>query len=407
MNNTAYLVLLTLLLLTSGIFLYLFLRERKKSRNKEFIIDKTRMLSRKMYELGSREEFIEEICKTVKSITNSDEFVYFRFEEKCKLLIPEFAGSPYENQLKSIKVKLGEGFSGYVAQERKGMILNNANKSTIARHVPGTPDEDSSLLAIPIIFSGELLGVILQTKLGGSLFSKEELYLSEIFVNLVAGFIAGEKNIRKIKDGLIETLRLLVSIVELKDTYTAGHSLRVSRISELLAIKLELTQDEILTAKYGGLLHDVGKIGIKEELLRKRGLLDEVETMEIRKHTNIGAEIISKVRMFDSLVEPVKHHHEWYNGTGYPDGLKGENIPVASRIIIVADAIDAMTSGRPGKRIYSMEETVKELMDYSEIQFDPKIVKCVLENKEEIAKIIKESEGEDKFGKEDGLTKIS
>lgn len=407
MNNTAYLVLLTLFLLTSGIFLYLFLRERKKSRNKEFIINKTRMLSRKMYELGSREEFIEEICKTVKSITNSDEFVYFRFEEKNKLLIPEFAEGPYENQLKSVKVKLGEGFSGYVAQERKGMFLNNANKSTIARHVPGTPDEDSSLLAIPIMFSGELLGVILQTKLGGSIFNKEELYLSEIFVNLAAGFIAGEKNIRKIKDGLIETLRLLVSIVELKDTYTAGHSLRVSRISELLAIKLELTQDEILTAKYGGLLHDVGKIGIKEELLRKKGLLDEVETMEIRKHANIGAEIISKVKMFDSVVDSVKHHHEWYNGTGYPDGLKGENIPITSRIIVVADAIDAMTSGRPGKRIHSIEETVKELMDYSEIQFDPKIVKCVLENKDEIAKIIKESVRENELGKEDRLTKIS
>ncbi len=383
-------VVCLVLLITSAFLLYRLSVERKRSFGKDFIINKARVVSRKMYELGNREDFIQEVCRTVKTITNSDEFVYFRFDEQEQYLLPEFTDGPYKEQLNKVKVRIGEGFSGYVAQERRGMILNDANNSPISKHVPGTPDEESSLLAIPILFSGDLLGVILQTKLGGKRFTREELNLSEIFVNLAAGFIAGEKSLQRIREGFLETLRLLVSIVELKDTYTAGHSVRVSEISELIARKMGLPESDVLSAKYGGLLHDVGKIGIKEELLRKRGLLDEIETTEVRKHSEIGAEIISKVKMFDNVVNSVKHHHEWFNGTGYPDSLKGKAIPMPSRIIMIADAIDAMTSGRPGKRVYSIEETFEELKKFSGIQFDPEIVEAVLKLDREICKIVKE-----------------
>lgn len=406
MENVIYL-LLTLLIISNFALLYFLIKNNKISKNKDFIINQTRLISRKMYELGSKEEFIRDICSTVKKITNSDEFVYFSFDEKEKVLIPEYTDGPYKDQLKNVKVKLGEGFSGFVAKERKGMFLNGANKSTIAKHVPGTPDEDSSLLAIPIIYSGELLGIILQTKLGGSTFDKEELKKSEIFVNLTAGYIAGEKYVRKLKEGFIETLKLLVSTVELKDTYTAGHSMRVAKISELIARKMLLPEKEVIVSKIGGLLHDVGKIGTKEELLRKKGLLDEKESFEIRKHVDVGANLIAQFRMFDNVVESIKHHHEWYNGAGYPDGLKGDAIPQTSRIIIVADAIDAMTSKRPGKETKNVDEALEELQRFSGIQFDPKVVEVTLSIKKEIAKIISNGVSEEEFADESDFTKIS
>jgi len=404
---TLQLIIITVSLVVNTVLLFFLLNRTKLDKEKEFIINKTRIVSREMYELGNREEFIKDICDTVKSITSSDEFVYFSYDPLDQSLLPEYTDGPYKEQLKRSKLKIGEGFSGYVAKERKGMFMNEANKSSLAKHVPGTPDEQSSLLAIPIIFSGELLGVILQTKLNGKHFTQNEFHLSEIFVNLASAFIAGEKYVSKIKEGFIETLKLLISTVELKDTYTAGHSVRVSKISELIAIEMGCPENTIVTSKIGGLLHDVGKIGIKEELLRKKKVLDEVETDEIRKHSILGAELIAQFRMFNSVVESIRHHHEWYNGTGYPDGLAGENIPITSRIILVADAIDAMTSGRPGRKINTIEETYEELRKFSVIQFDPKVVETCFKIKDKISEVIKSGVKGDEFATENDFNKIA
>jgi putative nucleotidyltransferase with HDIG domain len=360
-----------------------------------------------MYELGNEEDFIGSICDTVQTITHSNEFTYFKYIPEERILVPQYIVGPYKEQMSKVRIAIGEGFTGYVAQERKGMYLNEANKSSIAKHISGTPDEDSALLAIPITFSSDLLGVILQTKLGGATFNKEELNFSEIFVNLTAGFIAGENYVKTVRQGFVEMLKVLINTVELKDTYTAGHSKRVSRISELLAKEMGLSQKDITIAKIGGLLHDIGKIGVKESILKKKSNLEEWEVNEIKNHPTLGAELIGKFSILNGVPEAILYHHEWFDGTGYPSGIKGNKIPITSRIIAVADALDAMTSGRPGRDIRTINESFTELKEYIGSQFDEKVVSAAFRKKDEIEQILKGESIVEEFTTEDDFTRIS
>ncbi len=396
-----------ILICATGISLYVLYQSRKNESKERYIIQEMRHISRKMYELGNEEEFIKEVCDTVQSITHSNEFAYFKYVPEEDILLASYVVGPYKNQLLQAKMKMGEGFTGYVAKERKAMFLNNANKSTLAKHVPGTPDEDSALLAVPIAFAGDLLGVILQTKLGGSTFNKDDLRLSEIFVNLAAGFIAGENYVSMVRQGFVDMLRVLINTVELKDTYTAGHSVRVSRLSEIIAKKMNLSEKEVTKIKIGGLLHDIGKIGIQESILRKSEKLEDEELTEIKNHPGLGAKLIIKFKMFTGVADAILYHHETYDGTGYPDGLQGEAIPISSRIIAVADAIDAMTFGRPGRGIKSVDEAFAELKKFSGTQFDPKLVDICNNNKDVIKKVLEEAVQIDEFATEEELEKIS
>ncbi|MGB9694563.1 MAG: HD domain-containing phosphohydrolase, partial [Caldisericaceae bacterium] len=330
-----------------------------------------------------------------------------RYNPEEHNLTPQYIVGPYKEQLSKMKVAIGEGFTGFVAKERKGMFLNNANKSPVAKHVQGTPNEDSSLLAIPITFSSDLLGVVLQTKLGGATFTKEELRLSEIFVNLTAAFIAGENYVKTVRQGFVEMLKVLINTVELKDTYTAGHSKRVSRISELIAEEMNLPEKDVAVAKIGGLLHDIGKIGVQEIILRKNSSLEDWEMDEIKDHPVLGARLVGKFSILNGVPDAILHHHEWFDGTGYPDKLKGENIPITSRIISVADAIDAMTSGRPGKGVRGLKEALAELRSFEGTQFDKRVVSAAYARRDEILAVLKgESEIEEPATEED-FTKLS
>lgn len=362
-------------------------RLRNRVREQNIILSSSKELSRMMYQLVDQEAFFKEMWKTLKQITNADEFTYFRFD-KVDTLIPEFVDGVYREQIIKVRPHLGEGLSGKVALERKPRFLNNADKSPLTQHVPGTPKDDSALLASPVIFGSDLYGVILLTKLGGKNFNEKELKNVEIFMNIASAHIAGESLIATVRSGLVDMLQALITAVELKDTYTAGHSLRVSKIAELIATELKLPQKEIAGSKIGGLLHDIGKIGIDEKILKEWNVLSEEEKTAISKHPEYGYMLVKNVKLLNGVAETILYHHEWYNGKGYPKGLKGNEIPISSRIILVADAIDAMTSRNLLNPKKNLDETIAELMRFSGTQFDPEIVTIAINNKEKIAEIL-------------------
>ena len=390
--NTFYstsIVLLTVLVGTiiALIIQNLTLKERLEKQQK--ILSSAQTLSRKMYELGDKEELFKETWSILKYITNADEFTYFRFDG-IDTLIPEYVDGVYKEQISKTKLKLGQGFSGKVALERTPRFLNNANKSSISVHVPGTPNEDSALLGLPLIFGNELYGVILLTKLGGAQFTNEELKIAEIFTNILSAFIAGGVHASTIRRGLLDALKTLIAAVELKDTYTAGHSLRVSLISEILAKKVGLPQKEVSKCRIGGLLHDIGKIGLREEILKNGIPLTDELRINVRKHPELGYELVRKMKVLEGVAEVVLYHHEWYNGEGYPKGLKDGEIPICARIVHVADAIDAMTSGRLHSSRKTIDEAFEELARFAGTQFDPKIVRIALSSREKIEQVLKE-----------------
>ena len=177
----------------------------------------------------------------------------------------------------------------------------------------------------------------------------------------------------KLEQAYLDMIQTLRYTVEAKDLYTRGHSDRVSEYSVLIGEKLGLSEDEIKTLRIGGLFHDIGKIGIPDKILLKTEKLTDDEYSEIKNHPSIGAHILGASSVFNNIIPIVKHHHERYDGRGYPSGLNGEEIPYMARIAALADTFDAMTSKRSYRNALELNVVVQEIERCKGTQFDPKI----------------------------------
>lgn len=175
-----------------------------------------------------------------------------------------------------------------------------------------------------------------------------------------------------------ETMATFVGFVDAKDSYTAGHSERVADYTRLIAEKLGYSEDEALQAYYCGILHDTGKIYISGEVLNKPGKLTADEFELIKTHTTTGSDILKNLKSVPLASAAARHHHERYDGTGYPDRIKGDDIPEIARIICVADAFDAMNSNRVYRNALTKEQIIEQLTVHSGTQFDPKITEIFL-----------------------------
>ena len=212
------------------------------------------------------------------------------------------------------------------------------------------------------------------------IYSKDELgRLTESF-NEMSALITNQKNklskyARDLEQSYISTVKVLAAAIDAKDNYTLGHSTRVARLSVELGKETGLSKEDLEELEIACLFHDVGKIKIPDSILLKDGKLEEKERAEMERHPEYGAEILTKAPSLLKYLPVVRHHHEWYNGTGYPDGLRGEEIPTTAAITSLADVYDAMTSDRPYRRALSKEEALRKIRELSGIQFSPELVK--------------------------------
>jgi putative nucleotidyltransferase with HDIG domain len=178
----------------------------------------------------------------------------------------------------------------------------------------------------------------------------------------------------KLKAANMQTVQALAETIEAKDQYTQGHCERVRSLAVRLARELKLPEDQIEPLEFAALLHDIGKIGIPERILNKVGPLDPEEVEVIKMHPLIGAQILSIVEFFAPAINGVRHHHERWDGTGYPDGVAGENIDPLARIITLADTFDAMAQSRPYRKALPLEAVLDEIRSESGKQFSPDVV---------------------------------
>jgi putative nucleotidyltransferase with HDIG domain len=174
-------------------------------------------------------------------------------------------------------------------------------------------------------------------------------------------------------------LSMLTRAIEARDPYTRGHSSRVTDLAEAVARRLGWSEERISSLRVGGPLHDIGKLAVSDEVLCKEGRLDDDELAQIREHPKIGAKLLLRVTAFREAIPYVLYHHERWDGTGYPSGKSGEEIPVEARVLAIADAFDAMTSDRPYRSALSREEALAEVERCAGTQFDPKIARVFLE----------------------------
>lgn len=195
--------------------------------------------------------------------------------------------------------------------------------------------------------------------------------------------IAQMNEIKKINEQLekayLESIETLRYTVEAKDSYTRGHSDRVSAYSVLIGKKLGLPEEDLKTLQIGGLFHDIGKIGVPDSILLKESKLTDDEYSEIKNHPSIGAHILSSASIFQDIIPIVKHHHEKYDGHGYPSQLAGDNIPYFARIASIADSFDAMTSRRTYRDSLPISTVIEEFERCKGTQFDPELADLFLD----------------------------
>jgi putative nucleotidyltransferase with HDIG domain len=183
------------------------------------------------------------------------------------------------------------------------------------------------------------------------------------------------KYAKDLEDSYVSTVRVLAAAIDARDPYTHGHSTRVSMFSLQLGREIGLNKASLEELEVACLFHDIGKIKTPDSILQKRDKLNVWEYKEMMRHTEYGAAILSKASSLQKYIPPVRHHHEWFNGKGYPDGLKGDAIPLFASIIAISDTYDAMTSNRPYRNAISELKTLEELMDCAGKQFHPDLVK--------------------------------
>jgi len=319
----------------------------------------------------------------------------------CIFLLHEKADMPYYSYLKATDPALKfaedscEGYTPLIRSVRadeKHFILNELADSEFGQSEPGkvagTVLKDT--LVLPLKPRDRLLGVIqVANKRGNFSYRPEDLDLLKILGSQVAFVIQNADLFKNLQRAYIDTLSALTSAIDAKDSYTRGHSERVTELSIRLAQYCGVAAEEVEKIKLGGLLHDIGKIGIPEGILNKPGRLDEHEFEIIKSHPDLGVRIMGKVEFLESIVPIISFHHERYDGKGYPDGLIGEDIPILARIVSVVDTFDAMTTDRPYRKAMTTEAALAEIERCAGTQFDPEIAA-------HFVRMIKSESGQDK-----------
>ena len=279
--------------------------------------------------------------------------------------------------LKGMHLPMDKEVVGRVISEKKPLIMPRAHKITSKE--AGTVAFETPLICTPLIFQGKVIGAVsVSGKKEAVDFQEDELVVLSNLSSQIALAVENSRLNYDNQNTYLGTVTALALAVEARDTYNRGHSERVSMYSVKIAEALGLDQQRIKIVREAAQLHDVGKIGISDEVLNKPGALNDVERRIIQQHPVIGEGIILPLHGFSHLRDPVRHHHEWLNGEGYPDHLKGDEISLESRIMTVADCFDAMTTNRPYRKSLTLEEAKAELLKYSGIRYDKRVVDALL-----------------------------
>lgn len=242
-------------------------------------------------------------------------------------------------------------------------------------YVPGLHDGRCEMAA-PILGPEGPVGVLDAESPRVGAFNLDSLTVFETFAHQIAVALENARLHANNRRAFYQTIRALAQVLEARDSYTRGHSERVARYARGIGEALGLDRKTLQVLEQASLLHDIGKIGVRDSVLNKPGDLTDEERLAIKRHPTIGDDILHPVAFLREALDIVRHHHEHWDGSGYPGGLRGEEIPLVARIVAVADAYDAMTSNRPYRRALPRDTAIAEIRRWAGIQFDPNVVEA-------------------------------
>lgn len=293
----------------------------------------------------------------------------------------EAATGEKKDRLKEIRLKSGQGLAGWIALRGGSMIIDDvrADKRFDADVDQATGYETRNMIVVPVSSKERMVGVLQAINKKAGCFTNDDLEMLETLAHQVGTAIENALLYQEQRETFLGVTTAFAEALEKRDNYTGGHTKRVCEYSMAIARHLELSDKQLEELNLSAILHDIGKIGVQDRILQKPGKLEPDEFAEMNRHPVLGSEILEHVKSLRAMIGGVRNHHERYDGSGYPDHKKGEEIPLIGRIIAVADSFDAMTSTRPYRTALSHETALSELTKYSGSQFDPHIVEAFME----------------------------
>jgi HD-GYP domain-containing protein (c-di-GMP phosphodiesterase class II) len=304
------------------------------------------------------DKFLDLIIATMTRSLHAKQAQLFLLDTNNQKLFTRIAYGTVANQI----INIGEGAIGSVAKTGKPVLMQAVN-------------DEPCLIAVPLKYGNKIIGVLaVGGKEGSQSFNNDDLVLLSDLSSQTASAIENHRLHKDAETTYIQTISALAMAVEARDPYTRGHCRRMVEYSLKLADAFNLDEKAKDLLSNASVLHDVGKIGLSDEILRKAEHLSSSELEIIKEHPKIGENILKPIASLQPLCDLVRHHHEWVDGTGYPDGLKNDQISLLTKILAVVDAFDAMTSDRPYRKGMSFREAKEELKKYAGKHFDAEVV---------------------------------
>ncbi|OHD54412.1 MAG: hypothetical protein A2Y33_04525 [Spirochaetes bacterium GWF1_51_8] len=323
-------------------------------------------LSRKMEGFDTYEDVSDSIVELASQVVNFDRGVFYEYDPLSGKLCPR--SMKHLEDLPELDV--GQSVSGCIFEKKKPVMINNIKEHVFFNEINREKFISFSFISVPLIASKRDFGVLtIANSKRNEEFSVDHLYLLKIVASVIVDVLENKILYQRLEKSYFETVSSLATALEAKDKYTRGHSERVMHFSVGIAEEMNIGRDTLREIKYAAVLHDIGKIGISENIITKPGKLTDEEYEVIQSHPEIGADILSSVDFLKNAKEFVRYHHEKINGTGYYGKKLGE-FPYEAMIIALADSFDALTSDRPYRKATHPEIALKELKKSVGKQFD-------------------------------------
>jgi len=330
--------------------------------------------------LINEEEILELIFTHLRKMIKFDMALLLLLQKDNRRVIVFSEGHAGEELIKKEKQALIDTFLGLTktkARLEDVSIDKERFQGRFSKEVFSGPVK--SQLNVPLMVKGEVIGVFSIKSLKEKVFTKSDLRLFSILANQTAIALENAWTYADTQKIYASTIEALATEIEVRNPYTRGHSERVSKYAVIVGKKLGMPQKELLLLHYAGTLHDLGKIGIEDAVVNKTTFLTDEEYTCMKEHPIKSTNVVKPIEFLHLIVPAIRHHHERFDGFGYPDGIKGEEIPFYARILAVVDSFDAMTSDRPYRAAKSFKEAVAEIRKCSGAQFDPAAVAAFLE----------------------------
>ena len=325
------------------------------------------------------DSLLELIVQTMTNALEGASGVLTFVDEKKGELYIKVASGVSKDIISKTRIKIDQGPIGYVVRNNRSLLLPNSEEGAEFDLATDLEQPHHSFICVPLAHANKVIGTLAVNDKKQGEFTEDDLSLLSNLAGQTAIAVENAMLNQDAEQAYFETIAALAMAVEAKDPYTKGHSRRVSDYSVKLAKKFDLSDKEIEILKQAAMLHDIGKIGIADAILRKPGPLTAEEYEMVKEHPVVGESILKPVKKLSSLCDLVRHHQEWINGEGYPDGLRGKDMSLSVKILMLADSFDAMTSDRPYRKALSFQQARAELARYSGTHFDKQAVDTFLE----------------------------